>query len=160
MDDLRREVAKRLRISLHDRTLPKNTKLPKMLGITPHNKIHDPNNEDGTILDISHPFWEDYHKNIRTYSEVEGEVYSAIDSLKDDGIFRLTEDGDEYYCEVDMVKEQTNFMKLHTTCKECGADLYTSPNLDQDSGYYNLMFSMNCPNCEFSGVYETHLNRL
>lgn len=160
MKDLRQEVVTRLRTSLDGRNVPKKTRLPKMLGVTPHNKVHDPNNEDGTLLDISHQFWQDYHKNIRTHSELRGEIHSAVDSLREDGVFRLTESGDEYYCEVDKLPEQTNFMKLHTTCKECGSDLYTSPSLDQDSGYYNVMFSMNCPNCDFSGVYEAHLNRL
>lgn len=160
MEDLRREVASRLRNTLHGQTVPKKTRLPQMLGITPLDKVHDPNNEEGTLLDTDHHFWQDWHEPVRTQSQAIQNIHDAVESLKADGTFRTTENGDQLYCEVDELPEETNFFKLHTTCAECGSDLYVSPNLSQDSGYYDLKFSLDCPDCEFSGVYKSTLQRL
>ena len=64
MEDLRREVASRMRASLHGREIDMveqvTPELPHMLGITPLNKIHDPKNEEMTLLDPQHHFWQQY----------------------------------------------------------------------------------------------------
>lgn len=137
-------------------------RIPHMLNITPLGKIHDPENEEMTLLDPKHPFWQDYEEEIRTKNAAMEKVETAIRSLKEDNIFRMTypygEEAEVIYVEVDKLQPTANDMK--TSCKDCGTILTTQPNLTQDNGYYHLKFTLDCPDCEFSGVYTQNLMRL
>jgi hypothetical protein len=165
MEDLRHEVASRLRNSLHGREIDMmegvKPRLPHMLGITPLGKVHDPKNEEMTILDTSHPFWTDYEDDVRTKNKLMEKVQTAIRSLKEDDIFRMThpygEEADVIYVEVDKVQPTDNSMK--TSCKECGTTLSADPLLNEGRGTYHLSFSLDCPECDFSGIYEQSLVR-
>jgi hypothetical protein len=165
MADLREEVASRLRNSLHGREIDMmesvKPRLPHMLGITPLGKSHDPNNEQMTLLDTQHPFWHEYEEDIRTQNQVTEKLETAIRSLREDNIFNIThpygEEAEIMYCEVEKLQPSASDMK--TSCKDCGSLLTTQPNLDEESGHYYLKFSMDCPDCEFSGTYKEHLTR-
>jgi len=166
MEDLRREVATRLRNTLHGREIDMlegvRPHIPHMLGITPLNKVHDPNNENGTLLDPKHQFWLDWHKPVDTAAEVERLVETAMQSLSEDGIFRVTyphgKEAEIAYVEVDKLPNEE--ILLQTSCKECGSNISTTPNLSEDSGYYYLKFSLDCPDCDFSGLYKEKIERV
>jgi hypothetical protein len=165
MADLREEVASRLRNSMHGREIDMmesvKPRVPHMLGITPLGKVHDPNNEEMTLLDTKHPFWQDYEGDVRTKNQVMEKIETAIRSLKEDNIFRMTypygEEAEVIYVEVDKLQPTANDMK--TTCAECGSILTAQPNLSQDRGHYYLKFSIDCPDCDFSAVFEQNLVR-
>ncbi len=170
MADLRQEVASRLRNTLHGKEIDTyrntayrngNPELPHMLGITPLNKVHDPMNEDGTLLDTQHPFWQEYEEDISTLNEVKEKIETAIRSLKRDGVFRMTypygEEAEIVYIEVDRIQTEENSMK--TSCKECGTGVTTAPSLVLIKGSYHLKFSIDCPQCDFSGEYIRNLIR-
>ena len=165
MADLREEVASRLRNSMHGREIDMmetvKPRVPHMLGITPLNKVHDPKNEEMTLLDTKHPFWQDYEEDIRTKNQVMEKIETALRSLKEDNIFRMTypygEEADVIYVEVEKLQPTANDMK--TSCVECGTILTAQPNLSQEGNHYILKFSIDCPDCEFSGLYEQNLIR-
>lgn len=165
MEDLRREVASRLRNALHGREIDMmesvRPELPHMLGITPLNKVHDPNNEKMTLLDTNHQFWQNYKEDVRTKNRVTEKIETAIRSLKEDNIFRMNypygAEADVIYVEVDKLSTTDNSMK--TSCKECGATLTAVPNLLQHGNSYNLKFSIDCTECGFSGSFERRLLR-
>lgn len=165
MADLRAEVASRLRNSLHGREIDKmqgvDPELPHMLGITPLNKVHDPMNEEMTVLDTKHQFWQEYEEDITTAAQVEEKIETAIRSLKEDGVFRMTypygEEAEIVYVEVDKLNNRSNSMK--TSCKECGNRVTTAPSLELIRGSYHLTFSVDCPECDFSGNYTRNLIR-
>lgn len=165
MADLREEVASRLRNSMHGREIDMmetvKPRVPHMLGITPLGKVHDPKNEEMTLLDTKHPFWQDYEEDVRTKNQVMEKIETAIRSLKEDNIFRMNypygEEAEVIYVEVEKLQPTANDMK--TSCKECGTILTAQPNLTQDRGHYYLKFSIDCPDCEFAGVYEQNLHR-
>jgi hypothetical protein len=134
--------------------------VPHMLGITPLNKVHDPKNEKMTLLDTQHSFWQDYEEDVRTKNKLMEKVETAIRSLKEDDIFRLTypygEAADVLYVEVDKIQSSSNTM--NTTCADCGALLTTTPNLVEKGGYYYIKFSLECE-CGFSRNLERGLQR-
>jgi len=156
MADLREEVATRLRNSLHGREIDTmdsvTPAVPHMLGITPLGKVHDPNNEEMTLLDTKHPFWQEYEDDVRTANAITEKIETAIRSLKEDGIFTITfpygEEADIMYCEVEKLEPSNSNMK--TTCENCDALITTQPNLVLDSGHYYLNFSLDCEECDFS----------
>lgn len=169
IDDLKEEVALRLRKSLHDREINMmndvKPRLPHMLGITPIGKVHDPQNEEMTLMDVNHRFWQEYEEPVRTKNKVNELLMETIEQLLDEGKFK------KYYpypddslksevirCEVERV--QSSDTSMNTTCKECGESLTTQPNLLQEKGHYYLKFSIDCPECEFSGAYRNHLRRM
>lgn len=166
MADLREEVASRLRNSLHGREIDMmetvKPRVPHMLGITPLGKIHDPENETMTLMDTRHPFWQEYEEDIETNNQVMEKIQTAIRSLKEDNIFRMTypygEEAEVIYVEVEKIQPSSNSMK--TTCAECGAILSAQPDLIQSDGYYNLRVSVDCDKCDFSRVLEQNLQRL
>lgn len=165
MADLREEVASRLRNNLHGKeidmmeSVPPRT--PHMLGITPLGKLHDPDNERDSLMDSGHQFWQHYEEDIRTKNAVTEKIETAIRSLKEDNIFQMTypygEEADIIYCEVEKLHSDTNSMK--TSCKDCGALLSAQPDLVEEGGHYHLSVSIDCPKCEFSGVYKQGLIR-
>jgi len=166
MADLREEVASRLRNSMHGREIDMmetvKPRVPHMLGVTPLGKIHDPDNEEMTLLDTKHPFWQEYEEDIRTKNQVMEKIETAIRSLKEDDIFRMNypygEEAEVIYVEVEKLQATSNDMK--TTCAECGTILTAQPDLVQTNGYYHLRFSLDCDKCDFSRLLEQKLQRL
>lgn len=166
MADLRREVASRLRNALHGREIDmmeKRVEVPHMLGVTPIGKIHDPQNEEMTLLDTHHPFWKDYDGEIDTKSKVMEEIETAIRSLKKDDIFRMTypygEEAEVTYIEVDEVESVES---QTTACTECGEDIpYTIgiKELSQEFDGYSLSVNLDCSSCDFAGTFESTLTR-
>lgn len=166
MENLREEVASRLRNSMHGREIDMmesvKPRVPHMLGITPLGKIHDPKNEEMTLMDTKHPFWQEYEEDIRTKNQAMEKIETAIRSLKEDDIFRMTypygEEAEVIYVECEKLQATGNDMK--TTCAECGAILTAQPDLVENSGYYHLRFSLDCDKCDFSRTLEQKLLRL
>ena len=125
MADLRRQVALRLSNALHGRTIEDETdvELPHMLGITPLGEMHEPKNEERTLLDPSFPFWDDYERDIDTLNKAREEIEKAIRLLREDGTFTKMypfEDEDVVYIEVDEVTESNS---SDVSCPECGSNL-------------------------------------
>lgn len=165
MADLRHEITVRMRNAIHGREIDTmNTvtpRLPHMLGITPIGKCHDPNNEEMTLLDVNHPFWDEYERDLTTSGQVKEKIETAVHSLEEDGILRVTYphgvEAEVLYVEVDEPETRDNTME--TTCKNCGSEISTELNLLQDTGHYFINVPVSCSECDFSGVYETHLQR-
>lgn len=163
MEDLRREVATRLRNTLHGREIDmiehKKPRLPHMLGITPIGKIHDPQNEEMTLLDARHQFWSEYEKPISDKAARQ-ELETAVRSLREDDIFRMTypygEEAEVVYCEVDELTTDDN---IQTSCQECGANLDAQPDLVHNSSSYYISVSLDCDECGFSGTFKRKLLR-
>lgn len=164
MADLRREVSRRLRDTLHGREIDTIEKgmpeTPHMLGIVTIGAISTEKAIKGSLLDPDHEFWSDYYKDIDTANGVKREVESAIRSLKEDGIFEVStpygEEAGIWYCEVGDVDSPPN--RMVTTCTECGARIPTEPELKHTRGYYSLEFSLDCPECDFEMDLSTNLN--
>lgn len=165
MADLRQEVAVRMRHSLHGREIDmmENVKptLPHMLGVTPIGKIHDPNNEEFTILDSRHRIWQDYVDDVSTQREVTEKIETAVRSLKEDGTFRMTypygEEAEVVYIEVDRLAQEG--ARLMSSCAECGAKTSAVPQLELKGSAYVLGLEISCESCGFSGVYESMMVR-
>lgn len=166
MADLREEVASRLRNSLHGREIDMMETsypgIPHMLGITPIDKVHDPHNEEMTLLDTQHPFWENYEEDVRTKNKATEKIETAIRSLKEDDIFRMTypygEEADIIYVEVD--KLQSDGDNIQTSCKECGEPVTTNPSLDQNRATYHLTFSIRCEECGYTATFGRSLQHI
>lgn len=160
MLDLKEEVQTRLRNALHGREIDEranDVRLPHMLGITPIGKVHDPKNEDMTLLDPEHPFWSSYHEDVSTANEVVEKVETAVRLLKEDGAFRITypygEDADISYTEVDDVRQKSSYTVL---CDSC--DGIASASLDiEHRGSYTIVVDIFCEDC---GNISTHTVRL
>lgn len=156
-----------MRAALHGREIDMveqvKPRLPHMLGITPLGKVHDPNNEEMTLLDPQHHFWNEYEEDITTKRATAEKIQTAIHSLKKDDLFRMTyphgEEAEIVYIEVEKpsVTEETT---IQTSCKNCSHDLTAQPNLLLDNGRYYLRFSLDCPDCDFSRVLQENLQRL
>jgi hypothetical protein len=168
MADLRVMVAKRLRESIHGREIDTmktvDPRLPHMLGVTPIGQVHAPDNESGTIMDKNHEFWEDYEYNVKTDRDVHENIETAVRSLKEDDIFRITypygEEAEVIYCEVDELEENENTnMNMKTSCKECGTDCYTEPSLSVLGDSYCIKVTVDCPSCNYSGEFQRKLLR-
>lgn len=168
MKDLRREVQQRLHETLDGKEIDMlegpTPRLPHMLGITSIGAIHTRHTEDGTLLDPSSEFWQDYEEEINTKGKAERKIESAVRSLKEDNLFRMTyphgEEADIVYCEVEPVDGQTDDDNiLKSPCPKCGTTLHTSPTLELNTGSGHIKLSVNCDDCGFAGVYETHLQR-
>ncbi len=168
MEDLRREVASRMRASLHGREIDMveqvTPELPHMLGITPLNKIHDPKNEEMTLLDPQHHFWQQYEEDIDTKNKAADKLHTAIHSLREDGLFTMTyphgEEAEIVYVEVERPSIVQNTTTLQTSCNNCNRDITAHPNLLLDSGSYYLRFSLDCDECDFSRTLERGLHRV
>lgn len=156
MADLRREVARRLRETLHGREIDTMEKgmpeLPHMLGIVTIGAISTNKATKGSLLDCDHEFWDSYYETVKTDSKAEQEIESAMRSLKDDNIFRVStpygEEAGIWYCEVGDIDEKPN--RMVTVCTDCGASIPTEPELTHTYGRYSLVFNLDCPECDFS----------
>lgn len=164
MEDLRREVASRLRNALHGRQIDlmkTSVELPHMLGITPIGKEHDPRNEEMTIIDPKHPFWNDYESTVDTERKAIDEVTDAIRSLRKDGTFKKTyphgEEADIVYVEVDTLDPDAN--EMETECQECGASVDADVSLEPMGDSYSFYVAVDCSSCGFSGAYKRPLIR-
>lgn len=168
MSDLRREVAIRLKESLDGETIDMmegiKPRLPHMIGATPLDEVVDPEHFSDTLIDPSHDFWDDYYKDIRTESKSTEEIVTAINTLREQELFRMVypygEDGGIVYCEVDDPRQSrmiSQDMSLATICKSCGEGLSTSPHLAVNGGYYYLKFTVDCENCDFKSTFEQNL---
>jgi len=184
MKDLREEVTARLKETLDGREIdmmePPKTRVPHMLGITDLGEQHDPQNEEGTLLDVGHPFWQRYDADIMTKAQVTEKIVTAIKTLKEDNIFQMTlpygESGDVYYIEVDdsKLKKNSNTTNnrysntnknnsntlLETECRECYSSITAAPILDLSNGSYYIKFLFDCDNCDFTEMYGTNLVRM
>lgn len=155
MADLRREVARRLRDTLHGReidTMEKGTpEIEHMLGVVTLGAISTPQSENGTILDPSHEFWQSYYEDVNTENGIRREIETAMQSLKEDGVFRVTtpygEDAGILYVEVGEMDDKPN--RMITTCAECGERIPTEPELKMSYGRYRLVFDLQCSECDF-----------
>lgn len=108
MYDLRRRVAQCMYDAMNGREIDvmdgPTPHLPHMLGITPIGEIHDPKDEEGTILDPSEAFWNEYTEDVETRRAVSKKIETAIRSLQKDGYVDITypygEEGDIIYVEI------------------------------------------------------------
>jgi len=166
MADLRREVAVRLRNSLHGREIDMmesvKPTLPHMLGITPVGKEHDPDNEEMTLLDTRHEFWQDYVEEVLSERTAKEKIETAVRSLKEEGTFRMTypygEEAEVVYVEVDdVVSEET---PLSADCAECGSVTTAVPRLTNKGSTYALRVSVSCDECGFSATYDANMVRI
>lgn len=166
MADLRREVARRLRETLHGREIDTMEKgqpeIEHMLGVVTLGAISTPEAESGTILDPSHNFWNSYYEEVETKNAVTSEIETAMQSLKDDEILRVSSPyGDEagiLYVEVGDIEEQPN--KMVTMCEECSTSIPTEPELKMSNGRYNLVFELDCPECDFEEILVERMVKL
>ncbi len=173
MKDLRRAVQARLHETLDGKELDMmegiTPKIPHMLGITSLNAVHTHYSEDGTLLDPTSDFWQNYEEDVNTKSGCHRKIESAIRSLKKDGLMNVTYpygvEADIIYCEVEPVDDKTSITDtlgttIESSCPECGTDLNPSPLLDLYSGSAQLKVSVKCEACEFSASYGTTLHKL
>lgn len=164
MADLREFVRDRLRESIHGKeidTLEKGMpEMPHMLGIVPVGAISTKEAEMGTILDCDHEFWDDYHETVNTKNKAKKQVRTAMMSLREDGIFRVTspygDDAGILYAEVD--SGDNEFKLMDTECAKCHADIKVEPTLSMDYGLYRVMFYIDCSECDFDTVVGRELS--
>lgn len=171
MYDLRVEVAARLRDSLHGKTVdmmqPVKPRVPHMLGLVEIGEVFDPKMIEGTLVDPSHEFWDNYYEEVRTKNKAEDELITCIESLRETEDFRISyphgEDAGIVYVEVDdptgddacdYCKEQ-----FTTTCNNCEGELLTAPSLVLHSGYYHIKASIECPECGYEQSFGRRLIR-
>lgn len=169
METLREQVGRQLRDALHGKEIdmmqPVPPRLQHMLGLLDIGEVVGPKHIDDSILDSRHEFWDDYYKEVNTRNAAKEEVISAIESLKADGLFRISypygEEGGIVYVEVEdpdqysMMTGKNN--SIMTSCKECGHTLRTAPRLVLYNDYYHLKFSLKCGECGFTGEYRQEL---
>jgi len=164
MRDLRREVATRMRDTLHGREIDLiegvMPRIPHMLGITPLNSVHDATKNTGTLLDPETEFWQSYEKEILTGNDVESEIEAAIRSLKESGVYRSSyphgEEAGIIYVEVDKMNHTEMF---ETVCNKCGEPVDASLSIAQTGSGYSLQMTVDCDNCGHSGLYERPMVR-
>lgn len=166
MEDLREEVAVRLRRVLHGQEVDmfeNEVRIPHMLGITPIGETHSPKDEEHTILDANHEFWEEWHDDIVTGYTVNKKIETAIRSLREDDIFRITypygKEADVAYIEVDEIGRNAP-LDNKTDCAECGNSITADVEIAEKNGHYSIRMSLDCDECDFTGLYERMLTRL
>lgn len=164
MADLRRAVARRFRETFHGKeidTIKKGTpEIEHMLGVVTLGAISTEKCETGTILDPNHAFWQEYYQEIKTENAVRREIETAMQSLRDDDVVRVSEPyGDDagiLYVEVDDLRTESG---IPTECRSCGASIVTEPSVSLDYGRYSLVFNLDCPSCDFSETMHRKLNK-
>lgn len=160
MYDLREKIVRRLRETLHERTVPSDLPVEKMLGITDIDNVHFPKNETGTLLDPQSDFWKNYESTVSTRNAAVGEINAVIQLLSNEGTLDIQSvDSDTVYVEVDSEPIDDSTSMIETSCKECGSQIPTEPDLGLIGGHYYLRFLLDCPNCEFSNTYERKMTR-
>jgi len=169
METLREYVGRQLRDTLHGKEIDMmqavKPRLPHMLGLLEIGEVIGPSDVDGSILDPTHEFWDNYYKEVNTRNKAEEEVISAVESLKADGLFRMSypygEEGGIVYVEVERPELYSERVagnnSITTPCKECGQTLRTAPRLVLYSDSYHIKFSLNCDECGFDESYRRRL---
>jgi len=163
-EDLRKEVAHRLRRAIHNETFdmldPIPVQIEHMLGITPLGSVVPQSARDDTILDPHHWFWQAYHDDGVNSTEVENLITDTISWLEEENILQIEEDEttDHYYnvC-VDMYPQETTDRE-QTTCIECGGVADVSHSIEGDAQYMSV-YEIVCTKCGASGIYNTVLVR-
>lgn len=166
MADLREEVASRMRETLHGREIDtirgRTPELPEMIGVVPIGTSSTREEERGTLLDSRHEFWTNYYKDVGTRRQVTDEIQTAIHSLREDGIFKMSEpygeDAGILYTEVERMGG--NRVEMNTECALCGERISVHPTLEQKGGHYFERYSLDCPECKFSRTLEKRLDRV
>lgn len=160
LEDLREYVRKRLQDTLHGMeidTFKNDVRIPHMLGITDVGDSHDPDVEDGTILDPSHTFWDDWHSDITSRYQAVEKVMAAIETLKEDDILSLTypygEEAEILYVEVSDTSSETT---VPTECVNCGSSVSATVGATP-TRMYLLTLEVSCDECGHSAVYETSM---
>ena len=128
MADLRRQVALRLSNSLHGRTIEdeSDVELPHMIGVTPLDEMHEPKNEERTLLDPTFPFWDNYERDVDTLNKVQEEIEKAIRLLREDGTFTKIypfDDEDVVYIEVEPRGLDGRSTNSRLNCPDCGSTI-------------------------------------
>jgi len=162
MEDLREEVAVRMRRVLHGQeidTFKSDVQIPHMLGITELGERHVEENEEHTLLDPSHEFWDAWHDDDVTEYIVNEKIQTAIRSLREDETLRVTypygTEAEIAYVEVDEIGRNT-VLDNTTDCIECGESVQSDMSVEKTGKSYAVVLSVEC-DCGFSGVYETNL---
>lgn len=170
MRDLREEVATRMRDAMHGKEIDyygKEAGYSQMLGIVEFGEKSTPEKEEGTLLDPDHEFWQEWHEDYMTGYSVKKTIQTAIRSLKDDGILRVTfpydtdsREAETAYVEVDKLTDSTESVMMDVKCSECGemTDAAVSIKLKEEVGY-NLKMALSCNSCGESGVYSIGFRR-
>lgn len=131
-------------------------KIEHMLGVVTLGAISTPECEKNTILDHNHEFWNDYYKPVNTSNGVRSEIRTAMESLKEDEIFRITEphgpDAGILYVEVEDISDSGS--NITAPCADCGTTIETTADMTLSDGQYSLVFEIDCPACGFSAVTE------
>lgn len=164
MADLRKEVASRLRETLHGKEIDTMERgMPEvehMLGIVPLGAVSTPKCEIGTLLDPDHKFWQEYEQDVNTKNAVKKKVGTAMKSLNEDDIFRVSEpyggNGGIMYVEVGDVDREPN--RMVTACAECGEAITTEPDIRMDYYRYRLVFELHCTECDFEQTVGRELH--
>ena len=171
MEDLREEVAERMRDSIHGREidmLENDVIIAHMLGITEIGEEHNTVDEEGTLLDREHPFWDAWHDDVNSSYTAMKLIESAIRSLREEGVFTMThpygEDADIVIPEISEVSN--NSLLGMVNCAKCGEPVYpslsVSPLSRSDSskiGSYGMDMMITCDSCGFSGLFRSNMTR-
>lgn len=168
MQDLREEVATRMRAAMHGREIDyygKEATYPQMLGIVEFGEKSSSKKEEGTLLDPEHEFWEEWHEDLVTGYSVKQHIQTAIRSLKDDGIFRVSypydsegREADTAYVEVDEIGHNA-LLDTTVPCEDCGSLTQAQCTITYDDERYRLRMVIDCDDCEQSGVYSIGFSR-
>ena len=69
--------------------------IEEMIGVIEVGEEYHPDKIDGTLLDLSHEFWDEYVRDLNSEKAVREEVQVAIRLLRDEGRFRMVEPEDD-----------------------------------------------------------------
>lgn len=164
MADLRREVAQRLRETVHGRTFDEYEEelpeTPHMIGVVPVGARSTQKAEEGTLMDPEHEFWQSYYEDITTKNGVSREIETAIQSLFDDNIVRrreVPEGSGIHHVTVD--KFGGTGSEIPTECASCGNRITANPNLELYDNRYYMTFNLSCE-CGFGRKLRRNLERV
>ncbi len=174
MRDLCDSVGNRMHIALDGREIDmgQNVKpsLPHMLGITAIGRVHDPTKEEGTLLDPSIEFWQEYNNGrdeqdiVETKRQVREKIETAIRLLQEENVVNMKmpygENSDLVYVSVDDEMKKSHSPKRDTECIECGSRAHCVESIETDerSGYKEVI-TVVCTDCEFEQAYELNLTQ-
>lgn len=157
--DLKEVVTKRLNESVDGEevdTLRQDVRIPHLLGITPLGTAHDRSNEEDTLLDPNHSFWNEYDENVSSRRDAVANIDRVLRLLRKEGTLEILypygEEADIVYIEVDG--------DTGTECAECGSIETATRTWHEVAGnQYVYVLQVSCQECEFTGEYETLLTR-
>ena len=136
-----------------------NLTVTQMIGVAEIDGEKEAYQTDGTILDSSHRFWENWYDGKVTQFSTFELIEAAIYLLVKDETLLITdvygEDSDLVYVEVDYTPE--NHVNTSVRCQECGHPAGASVEFLPASPNYNLQMNITCAHCGESGVYTSVL---